>query len=55
MSGVSPEKRKELADLFLTLSGQSWWGAIYQDEERANLLVDEIVNLGWMPETKVEK
>jgi hypothetical protein len=52
---VSQEKRKELADLFLKLSGEIWWTAIYQDEFRANLLVDEVVEVLCGPETKVEK
>lgn len=46
---VTPKQHKDLADLFLKLSAQSWWSAIDQDEFRAGLLVDEVIKMGWTP------
>jgi hypothetical protein len=43
-------KRAELAKKFMELSKTSWFEAIrHDDDEKALILVDEIIELGWVP------
>lgn len=47
---VTPEQRSKLAEMIMEASTTSWFEAIrHDDDERALILVDEIVKMGWRP------
>lgn len=51
---ITPEQRSKLAEMIMEASRHSWFESIRSDDdEKALILVDEIIKMGWTPPEEV--